>query len=306
MDAATPDTQSKSPMVGVFWMLITGVCFVAVTALVKTLGDRVPAAESAFLRYVLGLVFLIPMIRPILRERLTRRQVKLFAFRGVAHTLGVILWFYAMTRIPIAEVTAMNYLSPVYVTIGAALVLGEKLAARRITAIVVALLGALIILRPGFREVSPGHIAMLGTAVFFAMGYLTAKILSDEVSPTVVVGMLSITVTIGLAPFAAAVWVTPTMWDLATLFAVACFATAGHYTMTLAFAAAPITVTQPVTFLQLVWAVLLGWLVFDEAPDLWVILGGVLIIGAISFMTWREAMAKRRQTTPSIVSTNKA
>ena len=76
---------------------------------------------------------------------------------------------------------------------------------------------------------------------------------------------------------------------------VACFATAGHYTMTLAFAAAPLTVTQPVTFLQLVWAVLLGALVFDEGFDGWVILGGTIIMAAVSFITWREAVARRRE-----------
>lgn len=288
---------------GVFWMLITGLCFVAVTALVKYLGPRVPAAEAAFLRYLLGLVFLLPMIRPILNARLTRRQVGLFGLRGVVHTLGVICWFYAMTQIPIAEVTAMNYLSPVYVTIGAALFLGEKLATRRILAVVVALVGALIILRPGFREVNSGHMAMLFTAVMFAVGYLIAKVMSDEVSPAVVVGMLSITVTIGLAPVAAAVWVTPTLGDLLILFGVACFATAGHFTMTLAFAAAPITVTQPVTFLQLVWAVLLGWLVFAESVDIYVVAGGLIIIGSISFITWREAVLKRRQVTPTVNAT---
>lgn len=292
------ENRVNNPTAAVFWMLVTGLCFVAVTALVKSLGDRIPAAESAFLRYALGFVFVIPMIRPILRQRLTRRQLKMFGFRGVVHTIGVILWFFAMTKIPIAEVTAMNYLSPVYVTVGAALFLGEKLALRRILAILVALIGALIILRPGFREISPGHIAMMGTAVLFALGYLTAKILSEEVPPIVVVGMLSITVTIGLAPAAMMVWVTPTLWETAVLFGVACFATAGHFAMTLAFAAAPITVTQPVTFLQLVWAVLLGWLVFYESPDIWVIAGGLLIISAISFMTWREVVQKRRQTTP--------
>ncbi|WP_372886967.1 EamA family transporter, partial [Shimia sp.] len=99
------------------------------------------------------------------------------------------------------------------------------------------------------------------------------------------------------------VWVTPTAWDLAILFAVACFATAGHYTMTLAFAAAPITVTQPVSFLQLVWAVLLGWLVFEESLDLWVVVGGLVIICAISFITWREAVLKRRQITPDVNAT---
>ena len=188
-------------------------------------------------------------------------------------------------------------------TIGAALFFGEKLALRRIAAVAVALIGAVIILRPGFREVSPGHIAMLGTAVLFAVSYLIANRMAGEVSPTVVVAMLSITVTIGLAPFAAAVWVTPGLWDLFWLFLVAGFATAGHYCMTLAFRAAPLTVTQPVSFLQLVWAALLGWLVFDEGIDAFVMLGGGLIIAAISFITWREAVLNRRAVTPSVPQT---
>ncbi|NNF72921.1 MAG: DMT family transporter [Rhodobacteraceae bacterium] len=289
---------ANRPALGVFWMLMTGANFVAVTAIVKHVGDALPAAQSAFLRYFLGLVFIFPMIRPMIEARLTKRQLWLFGARGLAHTLGVILWFYAMTRITIAEVTAMNYLNPVYVTIGAALFLGERLAMRRIVAIALAFLGAMIILRPGFRELSPGHIAMLATAVFFGASYLLAKLMSGEVSAAVVVGMLSIVVTLGLAPFAFAVWVTPTLTDLGWMFLVAVFATAGHYTMTLAFAAAPVTVTQPVTFLQLVWAVLLGWLVFGEGIDGWVVLGGVVILGSVTFITWREHVLKRRAVTP--------
>ena len=289
---------ANRPALGVFWMLVTGANFVAVTAIVKNVGDALPAAQSAFLRYFLGLVFILPMIRPMIEARLTRRQLWLFGARGLAHTLGVILWFYAMTRITIAEVTAMNYLNPVYVTIGAALFLGERLAMRRIVAIALAFAGAMIILRPGFRELSPGHIAMLATAVFFGASYLLAKLMSGEVSAAVVVGMLSIVVTLGLAPFAFAVWVTPTLTDLGWMFLVAVFATAGHYTMTLAFAAAPVTVTQPVTFLQLVWAVLLGWLVFGEGIDGWVVLGGVVILGSVTFITWREHVLKRRAVTP--------
>jgi drug/metabolite transporter (DMT)-like permease len=277
-------------------MVLTGLNFVAVTAIVKHIGNEVPAAQSAFLRYFLGLVFLIPMIRPILAAHLTKRQLKLFAARGVVHTIAVILWFFAMARIPIADVTAMNYLSPVYVTLGAALVLKEALPPRRLAAVIIALVGAIVILRPGFREIDQGHIAMLGTALMFAAGYLIAKQLSGEVSAAVVVGMLSITVTIGLAPFAWAVWV-PVAWsDIGWLFLVACFATAGHYTMTLAFAAAPLTVTQPVTFLQLIWAVAMGALVFNEPVDGWVVFGGAIIMASISFITWREALAKRRIT----------
>lgn len=293
--AATP-----SPVLGVFWMLVTGLCFVTVTALVKYLDNAVPAAQAAFLRYVLGLVFLLPVARSILATRLSARQWKLFGLRGVAHTLGVTLWFFAMTRIPIAEVTAMNYLSPIYVTIGAAMFLGETLATRRIMAICVALVGAVIILRPGFREVNAGHLAMLGTAMLFAGSFLVAKILADETPASLVVAMLSITVTIGLAPLAYAVWVQPDLWTLAVCFCVACFATGGHYTMTLAFRAAPLTVTQPVTFLQLIWAVSLGALVFNEPVDIVVVLGGTLILASIIFITLREAQLKRRTVTPGV------
>ena len=203
-----------------------------------------------------------------------------------------------MTRIPIAEVTAMNYLAPVYVSVGAALFLGERLAARRIAAVIVALIGAAIILRPGFREVSQGHIAMVFAAIVFAGSYLTTKVLSGEVKPTVVVAMLSIFVTIALAPFAFADWVAPNLDELAILFGVAVFATAGHYTMTLAFAAAPVTVTQPVTFLQLVWAVLLGVFMFGEPIDVWVLLGGFVILASVTFITWREAVLRRQPITP--------
>jgi len=289
-------SETGRPVAGVLWMLATGVNFVMVTALVKLVGGRIPAAESAFLRYLLGLVFLVPMIKPLIAARLTGRVLALFTARGAAHTFGVILWFYAMANIPMAEVTAINYLNPVFVTLGAALIFRERLAARRIAAIVVALLGALVILRPGLREIVPGHVAMLGAASFFAASYLLANRLAGSVRPVVVVAMLSITVTIGLAPFALANWVAPTPAELGWLFGVAAFATAGHYTMTRAFAAAPLTVTQPVTFLQLVWSVLIGAMFFAEPVDGFVILGGGLILGAVSFITWREAMLKRRVT----------
>lgn len=284
-------------------MLVTGMCFVAVTALVKYMGPGVPPAEAAFIRYAIGLVFVLPVLRSMMDAQITPRLWGLFATRGILHAIGVILWFFAMTRIPLAEVTAMNYLSPVYVTIGAALFLGERLAFRRILAVVAALVGAAIILRPGFRELSLGHLAMLVNAAVFAVSYIVAKIVSDEAKPSVVVAMLSIWVTIGLAPFAAATWVTPMWSQIGILAAVACFATAGHYTMTLAFRSAPLTVTQPVTFLQLVWATALGAVFFAEPVDVYVVIGGAVILSAVSFITWREAVLRRRPITPPTPAT---
>lgn len=287
--AVTP----SRPVAGILWMILTGLLFVAMTAIVKHVGSEVPAAQSAFLRFALGLPFAVPMLWPLRRRRLSRDQLRLFGVRGAVHTLGVLCWFFAMTRIPLAEVTAMNYLNPIYVTVGAALFLGERWEARRLLAVLAALLGALVILRPGLRAVEPGHLAMLGTAFFFAVGYLIAKRLSGQLPASVVVGMLSVTVTLGLLPFALLAWVPVGWGEIGWFFGTAALATAAHTTMTLAFASAPISATQPATFLQLVWSVLLGAVIFGEPVDALVILGGTIIMAAVTFITWREAVARR-------------
>lgn len=142
--------------------------------------------------------------------------------------------------------------------------------------------------------------------MIFGLSYLVAKRLSELVPATVVVAMMSLTVCIGLAPVAALVWVPPTPGQYAVLACTAFFATAGHYAMTRAFAAAPLTVTQPVTFLQLIWASLLGAVIFAEPVDLWVLVGGATMIGAISYITWREAKLRRRTITPPVGATRES
>jgi drug/metabolite transporter (DMT)-like permease len=276
------------PLLAIGLTALTGLLFVGMTATVKHIGADVPPAQSAFLRFALGLVYVLPALPALRRMALGADDLKLFGLRGLVHTLGVLCWFYAMTAITLAEVTAMNYMIPVYVALGAALFLGEKLRMRRLLAIAVAVIGAMIVLRPGFRELSSGHLAMVGTAVFLAASYLIAKRLTGRAPASVVVAMLSIAVTIGLAPAAAMVWVPIGAREFAWLFATATFATAGHYTMTLAFAAAPISVSQPVTALQLVWAVTMGALIFGEPVDGFVVLGGAVIAASVIFIALRE------------------
>ena len=285
--------RADKPITGALWMGLSGLCFVGVYVGVKYVGTRLPAAESAFLRYALGLVFLVPVARTLVREGLTVDVIKLGAGRAFLHTFAVTLWFYAMARIPVSEVSAMGYLTPVFVTLGAVLIMGERLALRRGLAIIVAIIGVLVILRPGLREVSMGHLAMLGTTLCFGVSYLMAKRLTDLASADMVVALLSIGVTIGLIPLTIPVWITPTSFEVSMLLAVAIFAVAGHYSMTFAFRSAPLTVTQPVGFLQLIWAVAVGHLLFGESIDAFVIVGGVTIIGAVLYITLREAQLKR-------------
>lgn len=297
------ESDTRRDLAGLGWMLATGLCFVAVNGIVRNLNGALPAPQAAFIRFFFGLLFLIPVLATSLRQGFPRGLWALFALRGALHVVAVIAWFYAMSRITVAEVTAIGFLNPIIVTIGAALFLGERLALRRVLAIGVALIGALIVLRPGLRELDPGHLSQVGASITFGASYLIAKQLSSRVPATTVVAMMSLTVAVGLAPLAWVVWVPPTLSQILWLALVAVFATLGHYTMTRAFAAAPLTVTQPVTFLQLVWASLLGVFVFHEPLDQWVIIGGAVMIGAISYITWREARLRIATRTPPVSAT---
>lgn len=270
-------------------MLASGLAFVGVNSIVRALGTDLPAAQSAFIRYAIGVVFFLPMLPRFLRDGLPAGALPLLGWRGVVHTGAVVLWFYAMARIPLAHVTAIGYLSPVILLVAGALLLGERLSKRRIAAVAAAVLGTLIVLRPGLEPVGIGHLSQIGAALCFATSYLLAKRLSAFVPASVVVAMMTFTVTLGLLPLALWDWQPVSGLHVAGLGVVALLATAGHYLMSRAFAAAPLAVTQPVTFLQLVWATLAGSLLFAEPVDIWVMLGGGLIIGAVSWVSWHEA-----------------
>lgn len=279
---------------GIFWMFITGLLFVGVTAIVRYLGSTLPAIEAAFIRYALGLLLLLPAMAAVLRRPPRSKDLQIFAWRGLAHGIGVMLWFYAMMHIPIAEVTAIGYTAPIFVTIGAALFLGERLKLRRVVAIVVGLVGALVILRPGFHQLLFGQFAQLIAAPMFAASFIIAKKLTGRYDTSTIVAMLSLSCTVVLLPGAWYQWQTPTWQETGLLALTAIIATAGHYTMVQAFRYAPITVTQPITILQLVWATLLGVFLFDEGLDPFVLVGGGIIVASASYITHREAQIARK------------
>ncbi len=282
----------KSTLKGIAWMALTGVLFVAVTGVVRHLGSDMNPVQAAFIRYAMGVVIMAPLILRVRWTRIASGRVGLFLARGVVHGAGVMLWFYAMAHIPIAEVTALGFTAPIFTTIGAALFLGEKVRARRIGAILMGFAGAMIILRPGIAVIDPGAIAQLMAAPLFAASFILAKKLTETDPSRVIVGALSIIVTLMLLPPALLVWRTPTLIELGWLFAVAGFATAGHLTLTQAFRAAEITVTQPVAFLQLVWATLLGYYVFGETPDIFTWIGAAVIVASASYIAYRELKSR--------------
>ena len=274
-------------------MLLTGFLFVGVTGVVRHLGTDMNPMQAAFIRYAFGTVLIAPVLLRLFAAGARPSRLGLHMLRGIAHGAAVMLWFFAMARIPLAEVTAIGFSTPVFTALGAILIFHEQVKARRMLAIAAGFIGTLIILRPGFQSIEAGSLAQLVAALLFAGSFLLTKRMTQSESPGDILVMLSIFCTLALMPGAIYYWREPTLSEVSWLALVAVFATAGHYAITRAIAAAPLTVTQPLSFLQLIWAVAFGYWLFGEVPDTWVISGGLVIVVALSYLTHREARAAR-------------
>ena len=283
-------------IIGIMWMVLTTILFVGVTATVRYLEGEVPAPQAAFLRYVIGTLLLTPSLITLIKVKPNKPLMNKFLLRGLVHSFGVTLWFYAMSVMPVAEVTAIGFLTYIFVSIGACIFLKEKLHKHRITAVIISFVGALIILRPGFKVIESGQLGMLMATVVFTASYLIAKIVSKERSSSEIVAMLSVFTTIFLIPSAIYSWEPISLEALLILAFTALIATIGHITMTQAIKAAPMVVTQPILFLQLVWASMVGLFLFDEQFDLYVIIGGTVIMICVCYVSYREHVLGKRIT----------
>ena len=283
-------------IIGIMWMVLTTILFVGVTATVRYLEGEVPAPQAAFLRYAIGTLLLTPSLITLIKVKPNKPLMNKFLLRGLVHSFGVTLWFYAMSVMPVAEVTAIGFLTYIFVSIGACIFLKEKLHKHRITAVIISFVGALIILRPGFKVIESGQLGMLMATVVFTASYLIAKIVSKERSSSEIVAMLSVFTTIFLIPSAIYSWEPISLEALLILAFTALIATIGHITMTQAIKAAPMVVTQPILFLQLVWASMVGLFLFDEQFDLYVIIGGTVIMICVCYVSYREHVLGKKIT----------
>jgi len=279
---------------GILWMILSGFMFVTVGVLVKLMDSGLPAIQSAFLRYVFGMIIILPLFRRIQFSGIRKPILGVYLLRAILHGFSVMLWFFAMATIPLAEVTAIAYSTPIYTTIGAVLVFKEKIRIRRVMAVVIGFVGTLVILRPGVVEISLGSLAQVAAAIGFAGSFIMAKKLVSVESPVNILFMLTAGCGIALMPAALAVWVTPSLTDTIILFIIASLATLGHHSITQALIAAPLSATQPFIFVQMIWAIGFGYLLFHEIPDIWVIFGGFIIIASTTYLAHRENVARKK------------
>lgn len=286
-------TLNLSPAArGLIWVALGGLFFVVFVAIVRYIGNELHALETAFIRYALSIVVLAPIflrhgLRPFRSQHIAQH-----AFRGFVHAIAVMLWFYAATKIPLAEVTALSFISPIFVAIGASLFLGERLTVRRIAVIIIGIFGVMIILRPGVAAIHVGAIAMLVAAPLFATSKILTKSLVRYDSTTTIVVYLSIFSTLTMAVPAWFVWQTPTLHEFFWLFGTAFFATISHLCITRGLTSVDITVAQPVEFLQLVWSTLLGIIIFSEQPSIWVWIGAGIIVASATYIARYESRSR--------------
>jgi drug/metabolite transporter (DMT)-like permease len=279
---------------GIAWMALAGILFAIMTGIVRHLGTDMNPIQTSFIRYAFGIVLMVPVFLRLSRAEMRSSNKKLHAYRGVIHAGGVMLWFFAMSRLPIAEVTALGFLSPIFTTIGAAIYFKETLHARRIGAVLMGFGGTLIILRPGIEVIDIGAVAQLLAAPMFAISFMMAKKMTQTEHRSSIVAYMAVFVTLALLPPALMVWRTPTMEEIFWLFLMAGVATLAHLVMTKAMEEAELTTLQPVHFLQLVWATLIGYFLFAEEPDMWTWIGGGVVVASATYIAHREALAAGR------------
>ncbi|MCR9256117.1 MAG: DMT family transporter [Alphaproteobacteria bacterium] len=278
-----------TPVVAFLWMVATTIAFAAFFAVVRFITVDVHPMQAAFLRYAVSVVLILPAIYSLWRTELRTAPHGLLAFRGLLHSVGVMMWFIAISTISLTDVAALSYLAPVFIIIGAALFLSEPLSFARIIAVAAGLIGAMLIIQPGFSVIEIGQIAMLIAAPIFAASDLITKKLTRTVSSKMILVGLTVWVTVGLAPVAAFYWTTPSLEVILLSVVTAVLATIGHYCFTRAIAVSDISAIQPYRFLSLIWAAILGFFLFSEVPAWTTWLGGALIIGATTMAARRES-----------------
>lgn len=278
---------------GVAWMVTSIGCFTTSMVIVRGLHDEVPTFEIVFFRALAGVAVMLPWLGRTRGVGLRTRRFGLYALRSTLAALNLWLIFTALALMQVADVTAILFTRPIFTTLLAIVLLGEAASGRLWSALAAGFVGALVLIRPGFETVNVGALLALLAAMLTALLFNIAKLLTRTESPDAIAFyqtflMLPITVTPAIL-----VWVTPTWEQLFWLFAMGGLATLTHRTMNRAYVLVDLTLLQPLEFVRLPVAALLGLLAFGEWPDPWVWVGGAVIFAGSIYGTAREGKARR-------------
>lgn len=272
--------QTQSNSRAALWMAGSITSFLVMSVAGRATTASLNVFQVMEMRSVIGFLLLLPLVFavggfPAMRTKRPLQHVG----RNVIHYTGQAAWLYALTLIPLAQLISIEFTTPIWGALLAVVFLGEKLNGRKITAIVLGLIGVLVIVRPGVAEVAEGHLVMLAGAVAFGISIVMVKSLTrtDNVV-RIIFWMLVIQSAVGLIP-AAMTWQSPPaeLWPWILL--ISFTGMSSHFCLARALVHADTTVIMPMDFLRLPLSALIGWLLYQEQIDVFTGAGALLILG---------------------------
>ena len=273
--------------VSIILMIISGFSFVVMHSAAKFLSDQIHIFEITFLRCALVAVVLTPMIFKEGKSSLITKQPKFQIYRIITNSIAMLCFFYGLTLTTLAEVTALNLTVPIFTTLLAFLFLNEKLKKHRLSALFIGFLGAIIVLRPDIY-INIGGVLILISALIWSVSLIFIKKLTETDSPVTI----SLYAGVGMIPatfVAAYPYLTmPNLYQFLIILFIAVTGTIAQTLLNSAFKRGQLAILLPFDYLKLIWSVLIGYTIFIESTTISLWIGGTLIVGASSYIAWRE------------------
>ena len=241
-----------------------------------------------FFRFFFGLIIIFPYL---VKNKFTPYKTKNFKFyfiRGLFNIPMMIFGFGALVYVPFEQFKAMHFLSPIIVVLLSFIIFREKIYLYRIFALLIGFAGMLIIVRPGIIEFNIGTIMILTSLTFWSFIIILSKFVSKDDSPITMVTYQYTLMTFFSLPLAIFFWVTPSLTSLIYVFVGAISGTILHLSLALSYKYADLSVTQPIWFTGLIFGSGIGYFAFNETPDLWTWLGGIVVFSSVLVITYNE------------------
>lgn len=291
---ATLDAQRATYAKGVAWMVLSTFLFVCVDGVIKQAGKTIHPFEVGFFRNVFGLLFLVPALSRGRFVAMKTSQLHMHLARGVLGLAATLTFFYALTVVPLVEVISISFTVPIFAMVLAVIFLGERPSAAQWGLMVLGFTGAMVTVRAGFAPISVGTLIVVVSALLNACIYIVVKTLSRTDSSLSISAWMCVSVGFLSFPFAIMHWTWPTPGEYLLLAIIGALATSAQYAVAEAFRNADASAMMPAEFLKLVWAALIGFLVFSEMVDVWVYVGALIIIAANIWAALEKRVHERR------------
>jgi drug/metabolite transporter (DMT)-like permease len=279
---------------GVAFMILAILLFTAMDATAKGLIARYPAPQVVWARFAGQLLIVLVILNARAPMYLRTRHPVLHLARSACQFGATGLFFLSLAHIGLAEATALTDINPVLITLGAAAFLGERLGPRRIFGVVVALIGALIILRPGSGVFSPWALLPLGAAVCYTGNALLTRFIGQREPVWTALLHASIFGTAVAALSLPFVWVPVSGPDLLLFALVGLLGTGAQLCIIRSFSTTEASIVAPFAYLGIVFATFWGAVLYDQWPDRWTVIGALVIVGAGLYVWQRERRAARK------------